>query len=35
MSGDYSLYVAAAYAVCFIMLGIVVFTTLAAWKKVK
>lgn len=32
---DYSLYIAAAYAICFIVLGGMTFLTVAAWRKIK
>ena len=35
MNGDYSFYITAAYAVCFIVLGGITLSTLIAWKKVK
>jgi heme exporter protein CcmD len=35
MSGDYFFYIAAAYGLCFVVLGAVTLSTLAAWRKVR
>ena len=35
MSGDYSLYIIAAYVISFVVLAIITITTLIAWKKVR
>jgi heme exporter protein CcmD len=35
MNGDYFFYIAAAYGVCFTVLGAVTLSTLVAWKKVR
>ena len=35
MSGDYFIYIVAAYALCFVVLGGITLSTIYAWKKIK
>ncbi|MCE9507676.1 MAG: heme exporter protein CcmD [Alphaproteobacteria bacterium] len=35
MNGDYFFYIAAAYGLCFVVLGAMTLLTFVAWKKVR